>query len=84
MQARYTRFGRRYRVPSIVEISEQLRSGDIPGHVRKSWAQFGSYRARPKADWPKIHREITPAIRKFPSDGVFGSGARRARAHGWW
>lgn len=41
MQAHYTRFGRRYRIPSTMEILDELRSGYLPGYVRKSWAQFG-------------------------------------------
>jgi hypothetical protein len=41
MQTHYTRFGRRYRIPSTVEILDELRSDFIPGYTRKSWAQFG-------------------------------------------
>lgn len=41
MQTHYTRFGRRYRIPSTVEILDELRSGYILGYVRKSCAQFG-------------------------------------------
>lgn len=41
MQSYYVRFGRRHRIPSTVEILDELRSGLVPGYVRKSWAQEG-------------------------------------------
>ena len=40
----YVRFGRRHRIPSTVEILDELRSGLVPGYVRKSWAQQGFIR----------------------------------------
>ena len=40
----YVRFGRRQRIPSTVEILDELRSGLVPGYVRKSWAQDGFIR----------------------------------------
>ena len=40
----YVRFGRRQRIPSTVEILDELRSGLVPGYVRKSWAQHGFIR----------------------------------------
>lgn len=41
MLSYYVRFGRRHRIPSTVEILDELRSGLVPGYVRKSWAQQG-------------------------------------------
>lgn len=41
MLSYYVRFGRRHRIPSTVEILDELRSGLVPGYVRKSWAQWG-------------------------------------------
>ena len=41
MQSYFVRFGRRHRLPSTVEILDELRSGYLPGYVRKSWAQHG-------------------------------------------
>ena len=40
----YVRFGRRHRIPSTVEILDELRSGLVPGYVRKSGAQHGLIR----------------------------------------
>jgi hypothetical protein len=44
MLAYYVRFGRRHRIPSTVEILDELRSGLVPDYVRKSWAQHGFIR----------------------------------------
>jgi hypothetical protein len=41
MQNYYVCFGSRHPIPSTVEILDELRSGYVPGHVRKSWAQYG-------------------------------------------
>jgi hypothetical protein len=41
MQNHYIRFGRRYRLPSTVEIHDELRADFVPGYVHKSWAQYG-------------------------------------------
>jgi hypothetical protein len=41
MRPYYVRFGRPHRLPSTVEILDELRSGYLPGYVRKSWAQDG-------------------------------------------
>jgi hypothetical protein len=41
MLSYYVRFGRRHRLPSTVEILDELRSAYLPGYVRKSWAQQG-------------------------------------------
>jgi hypothetical protein len=39
MLSYYVRFGHRHRIPSTVEILDELRSGLVPGYVRQSWAQ---------------------------------------------
>ena len=44
MQNYYVKYGRRHRIPSTVEILDELRSGYVPGYVRKSRAQFGFVR----------------------------------------
>jgi len=44
MQNYYVKYGRRHRIPSTVEILDELRRGYVPGYVRKSWAQFGFVR----------------------------------------
>jgi hypothetical protein len=41
MKNYYIKYGRRHPIPSTVEILDELRSGLVPGYVRKSWAQFG-------------------------------------------
>jgi hypothetical protein len=41
MLSYYVRFGRRHRLPSTLEILDELRSAYLPGYVRKSWAQQG-------------------------------------------
>lgn len=75
MQSYYVRFGRRHRIPSTVEILAELRSGLVPGYVRKSWAQQGFIRppvssgdaARPVCEHisaPQIETHASPHV--FP------------------
>jgi hypothetical protein len=44
MQTHYIQYGRRHKIPSTVEILDELRADYVPGYVRKSWAQFGFVR----------------------------------------
>lgn len=58
MQSYYVRFGRRHRLPSTVEILDELRSGYLPGYVRKSWAQEGF--SRPDVSGEKAASALEP------------------------
>lgn len=51
MQTHYIQYGRRHRIPSTVEILDELRSGYLRDYVRKSWAQFGF--TKPESDIDK-------------------------------
>jgi hypothetical protein len=50
MHSYYVRFGRRYRLPSTIEILDELRSAYLPDYVRKSWAGEGFTRPHARGE----------------------------------
>lgn len=71
MQTHYIQYGRRHRIPSTVEILDELRSGYVPGYVRKSWAQFGFVKPGcdvDKSQSPRGETSAPPIVHEERSD----------------
>ena len=65
----YIRFGTRHRVPSTVEILDELRDGYAPNYVRKSWAANGFKR-------PNVHNEETAHPGAEPAEQMTSASER--------